>query len=163
MKKNVLLVVLIFSLSLNLAVVFTAGYRWWRGRSRRFPERPFLLEHLSDRLSPGQLDKIRDLREQSLTKAESLKKGLWEKRESLIEELRKAEPNRERVNEILRDISGMQFELEKEVVEDLLRMRELLPAEERERILNAMRERLKASERWKRGQRPFVPRKIEGR
>lgn len=163
MKKNLILAVLIFSLSLNLAVVLMVGYHWRHRRSARFPGGPFPLENLTEKLTPGQLDEIRRLREQSFAEAESLRKDLWQRRELLTEELLKPEPNREEVDEILRDIARMQFELEKKVVEDLLRIGELLPPAQRKRVFNALRERLKETGRWKHGRGPFVPRRIEGR
>lgn len=163
MKKNLLLIGFVFSLSVNLAALFTVAYNWWSSRERKFQQKPFVLRDFDERLTGPQLEELRNLRRQALAKADSLKQALREQRELLIEELSRPEPNRDRIDEILRDIVQMQFELEKEVIDDLLRLSELLPPKQRERVLNIVKERLRESGRWRTPRRPLTPKAFEGR
>ncbi len=162
-KRNILLIALIFSLSVNLAVLFTIVYNSWYGRGTQFQQGPFPLKDFSERLSARQLEEIRNLRRLSLAKAEKLKEGLGKQRELLIAELSRQEPDREVIDEILRDVARMQFELEKEVIDNLLRLNELLPPKERERVLEIMRERIREPGRWRAPRRRENPERFDRR
>lgn len=163
MKKNLLLIGFVFSLSINLAVFFTITYNWWRGREVQSQETPFISKGLRERLNPEQLEEIRNLRRTALARAKKLREALKNRRELLIEELNAPEPDREKIDEILRDISRLQFELEKEVIDNLLRVSELLPPKQREKVLNLMLERLREPRRRRVPRHPPTPERFEGR
>ncbi len=163
MKRNLLLIGLIFSLSMNLAVVFTVGYSWWRRKEAQSQQRPFLPKDFSERLTARELEEVRNLRQLSLARADELKEILRQRRDLLIEELSEPHPDREKIDEILRDIGRLQLELEKEVIGNLLRISGLLPPKQRERVLNMMRERLREGGKWRVPGRSAMPQRPKGR
>jgi len=162
MKRNLLLIGFVVSLSVNLAVAFTVAYHWWTRSETRLEPRRFIPEDLEKRLTERQLQEIEEMRRSTLARAQELRVALHERREALMEELRGAEPDQEKIDEILGDINRMQLELEKEVIRNLLRMKEVLPPQQRERVLDMMRERLRAPKEWRRPKLP-VPDRLEGR
>jgi hypothetical protein len=163
MKRNLLVIGLVFSLSINLAVFFTIVYNW-RYRKETHPEYVrYLPQDLGEKLTARQLEEIRNLRRRSLAKAKELREDLLKQRELLAEELGRAEPNQDKIDEMLRDLAGMQLELEKEVVHDLLRIGELLPPKQRERVLDRMRKRLRHPGGWRAPGYPVTPEKLERR
>jgi|GEM_PF-3231354 len=163
MKRNLLLIALVFSLSVNLAVFFTIVYNWRYRRVTQPEYVRYLPQDLGEKLTTRQLEEIRDLRRTSLAKAKELREALLKQRELLTEELGRAEPDRDKIDEILRDLAGMQFELEKEVVYDLLRIGELLPPKQREKVLDGMRKRLRQPAGWRVPRYPIVPERLERR
>lgn len=143
MRKRLFIVAFIFSLSVNCAALVTIVYQVWQRRAAGRVRTSLILRDLNGELTERQREQIQSLREETKARAEQLNDALLKQRELLIEELRMPPPDHERIDQLLQDISQMQFELEKEVVEDLLRMNEMMPPGYRESILRMMRQNLK--------------------
>ncbi len=143
MRKKLFIIAFIFSLSVNCAALFTIAYQVWQRRTEGPVRTSLILRDLNGELTERQREQIRSLREEAKARADQLNDALLRQRELLIEELRMPPPDHEKIDQLLRDISRMQFELEREVVEDLLRMSEMMPPGYRESLLRMMRQNLK--------------------
>ena len=170
MKSKWIIVLLIFSLAVNIAAVVTIGIQWSRHFTRHHPllsEPPFSDRHREIfrrrlDLTEDQFRQVRDVQDRLAEEMETKHSLLREKREALFHQLREPDPDREEIDSLLVEISVLQADIERKVVENLLEMKDVLTPEQREKLLSIIdhkfrdfRKHFGPGHRGKR--RPFQP------
>lgn len=153
MSKRTLVIILVISVSINLAAILTFGYHWWEVRNfrREMPPRWIdrgpnlrrgLLKHRLD-LTEEQIDAINARREEMRPKMRSLRKKMLTKREELSRLMRETEPNREKADSLIREIASLRAEVETRVFESLCQMRNILTPEQQKQFIRLYERRLR--------------------
>ncbi len=151
MSKRFLVVLLIISVVINLAAVFTFGYYWWeeRGSRRSFASRwpgrgpGWRGSHLIDKLSltEEQIEVIDRRHEEMRSEMALLMTELFKKRKELMMLLREAEPDKARAGTLLRKIASLQTKVDSHVFESLCEMKDILTPLQKEQFLILLEER----------------------
>ena len=144
MKSKWIIVLLIFSLAVNMAAVVTIGIQWSRHFTRHHPlheEPPFSARHremLRRRLdlTDDQFRAVQDVHDGFADEMEAKHNVLREKRAALFELLRAPDPDRERIDSLLVEISVHQADIERNVVDNLLELKDVLTPAQREKLLS---------------------------
>jgi Spy/CpxP family protein refolding chaperone len=145
MDKKVLVIILVISVAINAATLFTFGYFWWTRHSRF--ERPELLNQphvMYDwqhtriarnlNLSKEQIEEIKKMNEEIRSEMWPIREELFKKRQELTSLLREKEPDSMRVDRLLKEIAAMQAEHENKVFHRILKIREILTTEQQEQL-----------------------------
>jgi len=144
MRQRWLVLALVFSGMVNLAAIGTIGYHGWRVRTSRrpFEEMPApLRRELS--LNPDQMEKLGEHRQQSREEMGRIRQGLLETRTRLMELLRSPDPDSMAVEDLLQQMVSSQMAMERRVIHDLLRLRQVLTPEQREQFMRLMERRFR--------------------
>ncbi|MBL7073838.1 periplasmic heavy metal sensor [candidate division KSB1 bacterium] len=145
MKKNWLLIVLIFSLAVNLAAVGTIGYHWWR-ESRPRVKRPFWgrgWERGPLKLTDSQIARMEDMWGTFRADLSGLRDQLHQKRGELIDLLRNAESDSLTIDRKLDEIAALQAKLEKRAIRKTVKMRNILTPQQREEFFTLFKDRFR--------------------
>ena len=143
MDKKVLIILLVISVAINLATMFTLGYFWWtrRGVERAFSPHPRIMHEWQHsriarelELSGEQIEEIKKANEEMRNAVHPLREELFKKRQELMSVLQEREANMAVVEELLDEISELQAQHEKQIFERLLMMREILTLEQQEKL-----------------------------
>ena len=137
MKEKLIIFLLIFSLTINIAALVTMGYFWGRGeRSREavFRENdksPLLREELS--LDEMQQRKMRGMRGSLFEEIQPVRDEMEAKREDLVNLLTTDEPDRRAIGQKIGEINVLQSQVQRAVIDTLLREKEFLnPMQQKE-------------------------------
>ena len=129
MKEKLIIVIMIFSLTINVAALLTLGYFWGRdytsgkdGFERGKP--PVLTAGLS--LDKRQRGKMRGLRRAFLQETTPIQDTLMMKRGELASQLNAEDPDRAAINQILREINDLQLQIQFAVTDNLLKEKAFL-------------------------------------
>ncbi len=145
MRNRWLILVLAFSLIVNVAAIGTIGYRWWRARRMTsqwsHPHRR-MLEPMRGLLSltPEQMDQLEEQRRRISGETEEIRQDLFKSRARLME-LLGTDPDSLEIEELLQEIASSQVALERKVINNILRMKQVLTPEQREELLRMMEKR----------------------
>ncbi len=143
MDKKVLVIILIISVAINLATVFTFGYFWWTRHTieREFgPGSRMMHEWQHSRivreleLSGDQIEEIRKANEEMRSAVRPLREELFKKRQELMSVLREKEPDRALAEVLLNEIAELQAQHEKQIFERLLMMKNILTPQQQEKL-----------------------------
>lgn len=142
MDKKVLVVILIISIGINLATVFTLGYFWWTRHTSRVdvPVQPPLPEWQHTRivrelgLSEQQIEQMRRANEEMRKAMHPLREELFRKRQELMSLLRADEIARDEAERLITEIAELQARHEAQLFERLVNMRSILTPEQQERL-----------------------------
>lgn len=148
MRKKWLILALVFSGMVNVAAIGTIGFHWWRVRSvdhrlHSFPPGEPMLRPLHRLLSltPDQVQKLEAQRRRISEEIRGIRQNLFESKTRLMELLRSPDPDSMAVEEILQEIASSQVALERKVIHNILRMKQALTPEQREKLLQMMERR----------------------
>jgi hypothetical protein len=137
MKEKLIIFLLIFSLTINVAALVTMGYFWGRGEGggeavfRRSGESPRLGSRLS--LDKVQQRKMRGMRGSLLEGIKPVRDELEAKREDLVDLLILEEPDRIVIDQKIGEINSLQSQIQHAVIDSLLREKEFLnPMQQKE-------------------------------
>jgi len=124
MKEKLIIVIMIFSLTINVAALLTMGYFWGRDNTSRKDgfERgkpPALTAGLS--LDNRQRGKMRGLRRAFLQETTPIQDTLIIKRGELANHLNAKNPDRTAINQTLREINELQLQIQLAVTDNLLK------------------------------------------
>ena len=144
MKSKWIIILLIFSLAVNIAAVVTIGIQWSRHFTRHHPllsEPPFSERHRETfrrrlELTEDQFRKVREVQDRLAEEMETQHSLLREKRQALVDQLRAPDPDREMIDSLLVEISVLQADIERKVVDNLLEMKGVLTPAQREKLLS---------------------------
>ena len=145
MDKKVLVIILVISVAINAATLFTFGYFWWtrhvRPERRELVEQPHMMHDWQHTriarnldLSKEQIDEIKKMNEEIRSEMWPIREELFQKRQELMSLLRENEPDSMRVDRLLKEIAAMQAEHEAMIFHRMLKMREILTPEQREQL-----------------------------
>jgi len=145
MDKKVLVIILVISVAINAATLFTFGYFWWtrhyRSERQEVPHQPHMMHDWQHTriarnldLSKKQVEEIKKMNEEIRSEMWPVREELFKKRQELMSLLREKEPDSMRVDQLLKEIATMQAEHETKVFYRVLKMREILTPEQREQL-----------------------------
>lgn len=166
MRNKWIIILLIFSLAVNMAALATMAVQWSKRPERRGPlSRPPFSENHREMLrrkldlSDDQYRKVGQAHDQFAEGMDSLQAALRGKREELFRQLDTQEPDRGQIEALLGEIAVLQADQERMVVDNLLTMREVLTPEQREKLHSLLGRRFgeprgRFGPRGRQGERP---------
>jgi Spy/CpxP family protein refolding chaperone len=129
MKEKLIIFLLIFSLTINVAALVTMGYFWGRGEGGG--ESPRLGSRLS--LDKVQQRKMRGMRGSLFEGIKPVRDELEAKREDLVNLLTIEDPDRIVIDQKIGEINVLQSQIQHAVIDSLLREKEFLnPMQQKE-------------------------------
>jgi Spy/CpxP family protein refolding chaperone len=147
MKNRKIVLALILSLAFNAAFLGTLGYRAWK--KSRLPGSDVYQEsdgrkhfHEKLKLTPEQKQHLEEIREEFSPRIKPIRIDLIQRRRALANLLIENTLDSLEIETRLQDISKLQMDIEREVIHQLLREKDLLPQEEWERYLNMIARRM---------------------
>ena len=147
MKEKLIIFLLIFSLTVNVAALVTMGYFWEKYERRGAPPfrgdeipTPSLTSELS--LDNEQQGKMRGIRRSFLNEINPIRNELSTKRENLVNLLTAEEPDRSAIDQKLSEINTLQSKIQNAVVDNLLREKDFLNPRQQEQYFNCICGRL---------------------
>jgi Spy/CpxP family protein refolding chaperone len=142
MKKRFLIMTLVLLFLINITALATLSYNRW------FKTRPIQTgAEISDSweafkeqisLNPRQAKTMQNFRLSFEEEVESLRQQMEEKRNSLIEEARNVSPDLNRIDRIIEELSGLQADIQKKSMRNLLKDKELLSPGQQERYFSLL-------------------------
>jgi Spy/CpxP family protein refolding chaperone len=153
MKSKWLIFALVLSLAINAAVLATMGYHYYLGASTKTlvpcpvsPGAGHLYQSLG--LSKGQLAKIDPLAEKFHARIVELGAAMEGKRELLVDLLAEGGDSA-RIENIRKEMAGIQDEIQKEVITHITELKEILDPEQQRRFFDLMRQSMaRAQSPW---------------
>lgn len=145
MKEKLVMVVLIFSLTVNAAALITMGYFWGReygggqGDKKEEGSASFSRELSLDR---GQRGRMRDTRRAFIQETSPVRHALATKRAELASLLASDATDRISLEQKLREINDLQFQMQIAVINQLRREKEFLTPEQQQRYVDIITHRL---------------------
>jgi Spy/CpxP family protein refolding chaperone len=129
MKEKLIVFIMLFSLTINVAALLTMGYFWGRDYTSRKDsfgegEPPPLIAGLS--LDNRQRGKMRGLRKAFLQETTPIQDTLIIKRGELVNYLNAQDPDRPAINQTLCEINELQLEIQLAVIDNLLKEKAFL-------------------------------------
>jgi Spy/CpxP family protein refolding chaperone len=145
MDKKALVIILIISVAINAATLFTFGYFWWTRHTD--PRRQELL-HRSRMMHDWQHTRLAvdlDLNEQQIEEIRKINEGirdamwpireeLFEKRQELMSLLNDKEPNMEHADLLLKEIAELQVQHDEQIFYRLVKIRNVLTPEQQKQL-----------------------------
>lgn len=168
MDRKVLVIVLVISVAVNLATVFTLGYFWVMkppacpgpGPETAMPQwqNARIVRDLG--LSHEQMERIRMENEEMRGMMQPLRQELFEKRRELMSMLREDSMDRARADTLIERIARLQVEHDAQVFERLARIKAVLTPAQQDRLGGLLHQLL--MERCPGEPRPMPMRRIGG-
>ncbi len=146
-KNKLLFWGLILSLLFNIAFISSLGYHLWKTREGQKPphnrvvqQKRFSFKRM--RFTPDQRVRLREMRKKFPQSIWPLRKKLAEERRALGKLLMEEKPDTIRIDERLHRIGELQTKMEKEVVFQMLKERNVLNPEQRKQFFRIMEKHL---------------------
>lgn len=123
MKEKLIIFILIFSLTINLAALITMGYFWGKNYTSKKDISPPdgsspLISGLS--LDPRQRGKMRRLRQSFQEETSPMRTSLITKREELVTLLNSETLDRSAIEQKVKEINEVQYQIQEAVIDNLL-------------------------------------------
>jgi Spy/CpxP family protein refolding chaperone len=144
MKRNVLLLVLLFMFIINGTALVTLAYHRW---IKPVPDHSgqgtveALQEPMS--LSEGQLMKMKSLREALGNRVGVFRRQIQEKRAALLAALEETDPDLASIDRMIDEIGALQSRIEKHTIRNLLQDKRLLNPSQQSQYLGMFREHVR--------------------
>jgi Spy/CpxP family protein refolding chaperone len=144
MREKLIIFLLVFSLTVNVAILVTMGYFWGKydGEGKSFlrgdeiPTPPPLISELS--LDKEQRGKMRMVRRSFINEIAPIRNELTSRRESLVNLLTAKEPDRNTIDQKLSEINALQSKIQYAVINNLLREKDFLNPKQQEQYFNCI-------------------------
>jgi Spy/CpxP family protein refolding chaperone len=155
MKKKPLVLILILLFVINITALATLTYnRWLRPQSRAMQED--VLDARDDlwiemRLTPRQVERIQGRRISFENKIESLRRKMWETKNSLVRETKSPSPDLDRIDALIDEFSRLQASVQKITMRNLLKDKELLTPPQQEKYFSLFEDHMRGQGRGHRG------------
>jgi len=153
MKAKVVISILVLSLAINGAVLATMGYHYYRNNYLN-PSAPCPVStgdhHLYQEmgLSSQQLARMEPLARKFHSRLEKLGASMEGKKESLVDLLGQKDIDPAKIEDLRREMAGIQDEIQKEVIEHILETRKVLDVGQQQQFFNLMRQSILKSREW---------------
>jgi Spy/CpxP family protein refolding chaperone len=163
MKARAFIFILVLSLSINGAVLGTLAYRHYRNTALVSPQptsEPCPVSpgdhHLYQdlKLSSQQLAQMAPLAQNFHSQLGKLSASMEEKKENLVDLLSQKDVDPEKITALRREMSTIQDEIQKEVVEHILATRKILNAQQQQRFFDLMRRSMRSKMPWMAQEKP---------
>lgn len=145
MDKKVLVVILVISVAINLATMFTFGYFWWTkhtdAEQRVLVRRPYMMHGWQQTrmakelgLSDQQIEEMRRANEEMRIAMQPLREELFKKRQELMSLLREEEMDRAKADMLIERIAELQVKHDAQIFDRLLGMKKILTPEQQQKL-----------------------------
>ena len=145
MDKKVLVVILVISVAINLATVFTLGYFWWTrhagARQELLVRRPHMMHDWQQTrmvkelgLSDQQSEQVRKANDEMRSVMQPVREELFKKRQELMSLLRGEEIDRAQADMLIEQIAELQARHDAQIFDRLLVMKKILTPEQQQRL-----------------------------
>jgi len=146
MKSKVIILLLIISLGINIGLIVRLALR--RPMVKRFEERDIRhgwrqggLRHRLN-LNENQLKAIEAMHETTFVKMDVIRETLELKREELINIIKESQPDKAKIQTLIKEIANMQAEIELGFTENILMMKKVLTPEQQQQFFDVFKKRL---------------------
>ena len=144
MKRNVLLIVLLFMFIINgTALVTLAYHRWIKPAPDYSAQETLDAMRRPMSLSEGQLLKMKRLREALDNRVGVLRQQIQTKRAALMAALEEADPDLASIDLMIDEIGALQSRIEKQTIRNLLQDKRLLNPTQQTQYLGMFREHVR--------------------
>lgn len=146
MKRKILPFLLAFLFIINLSALAALAYNHWlRPEAASSAETLTTLEALQEPvgLDNSQLQRMRGLRGALEDEVASIQDQIQQKRQTLILEMQKAEPDLAQIDETIDEISRFQSRIQKKTVRNLMRDKEIMTPSQQTRYLSLFEEHVR--------------------
>jgi len=143
MDKKLLAIILVISLAINLATMFTFGYFWWAqhnsrlrlgGRPPMMPEWQHTRIAKELHLSAQQIEEMRKANEEMRAETQTLREELFKKRQDLMSIVRENEPDRNRAEVLIKEIAALQARHDEQIFDRMLTMKNILTPKQQQKL-----------------------------
>lgn len=141
MRSNILKFVLLVSLALNMSVIGTAGYfyykqagYWTSPFGKKMEKNRFLFEELS--LGPEHLKAMKSRAIRFRSEIDRRRHEITQKRKELITLMRSDTPDTNSINAVISGINGMQGDMQKMIALHILEEKALLDKAQQKKFLD---------------------------
>lgn len=147
MKKNLFIIGFIFSVTVNVVVLISLGYFWYKGHKFREIRRQEVahFEGPLERalaLSPEQIEAMRALRRGFDPRIADIRKNIRVKRQQLMSLLSEPNPDTLQINKKVAEIASLQRELERLTIHNLVKMKQILTPEQMRKLHSLIEKRV---------------------
>jgi Spy/CpxP family protein refolding chaperone len=140
MKEKLIMVILVFSLTVNAAALITIGYFWGKNNTGKEAGPPPFGTELS--LDQDQRDRMRELRKSFINETAPVRDDLMIKRAELAQLLASAGPERASLEQKIREINELQLKMQIAVMDQLFKEKAFLSPEQQARYADFVSHRL---------------------
>lgn len=141
MKSSILKFILFASLVLNISILGTAGYLYYKQTGywttpfgNKIEKDRFLFEELS--LKPEQLKEMKSRAVQFRSEIDQTRHEITQKRKELITLMRSYAPDANSINSVISEINGIQGEMQRKIAIHILEEKALLDTAQQKKFLN---------------------------
>jgi len=140
MKSNLLKFILVVSLALNMSILGTAGYLYykqsgyWTIPFGKKINKEFLFKELS--LRPEQLKEMRSRAIPFRAEIDEKRNEITQKRKELISLMRMDNPDAKNINAVISEINGMQGEMQRKIAVHILEEKALFDKVQQKKFLD---------------------------
>lgn len=153
MKAKVFIFILVLSLAINAAVLATTGYHYYHNTHlisstpcAISPDNHHFYQDLG--LSNQQLAQMEPLARKFHSRLAELSASMEGKKEKLVDLLSQREVDPAKVEELRKEIAGIQDEIQKEVIGHILETRKILDTGQQRRFFDLMRQSMQGKNSW---------------
>ncbi|MFC2164100.1 Spy/CpxP family protein refolding chaperone [Acidobacteriota bacterium] len=155
MKKKHFVLVLILLFVINIGALATLSYNRWL-RPQSWDMQQDTVDAGRDlrnemRLTPRQMERIQGRRVSFDNEIESLQNKMWETKISLVQETKRPSPDLDRIDALIEEFSRLQASAQKKTMRNLLKDKELLTPQQRERYFSLFEDHMRRQGRGHRG------------
>ena len=151
MKKKFIPLTLAFLFIINVTGLAALAYnRWMRSPEPYLPEATLLTpEALQEpiALNQEQVQQMKSLRSDLENNITSLREQMQEKRQRLIQEARQSHPDLAAIDQVIDEISGLQANIQKKTIRNLMRDKQLLNPAQQSRYFSLFENRVRSMAR----------------
>ena len=152
MKKKLIIIIFAFLFLVNVSAFLTILYNSF---SSKETDKPSAIKEMLN-LTELQAKEIEDIRVSFKNEAENIGLKLREKQQELILSMRKENPDKEHIYNLIDEISLIQAELQKQAIEKMLQEKTLLNPNQQEMYFSMCGQRLGYGKMEGRGGRGFM-------
>ncbi len=145
MDKKILVIILVISVAINAATIFTLSYFWWTRHAdteeRALVGRPHMMHDWQHTrlakeldLSAQQLEEMRKANEEMVNMVQPLREELFRMRRELMSLLRTRDVDRSHADTLIEKIAELQARHEALIFDRLLVMKQILTPEQQEHL-----------------------------
>ncbi len=159
MKARFFMFILILSLAINAAVLATAGYHYYRNTylipavlCPVSPEDHHLYQNLG--LSNQQLAQMEPLARRFHSRLAELSASMEGKKENLVDLLSQKNVDPAKIEELRKEMAGIQDQIQKEVIDHILAFKKILSAGQQQQFFSLMQKSMREKKSWLAQERP---------
>jgi Spy/CpxP family protein refolding chaperone len=159
MKAKVFMFILVLSLAINAAVLATTGYHYYR-HTYLIPTAPCPVSpgnrHLYQDLglSSQQMAQMEPLARTFHSRLAELSASMEGKKENLVDLLSQKAVDPAKIEELRKEMAGIQDQIQKEVIEHILASKKIFSAGQQEQFFNLMQKSMRGGNYWLANEKP---------